>query len=288
MELQLPGAAYTIIILGLILGIMIAVIILILVVIKSKRNIETKIRYKDGEASVKLTDGTTKQSEIAGHSQNGPPKGEIINPEKFDLDKLVLHRFFNTVLVQHTSDNCIFNLYNETLRLGIIKDTEEIAQFKKLIASKYLNACLFKVLGEHIKKWIAALVKEVSETEVYDKVPNNFFLISQHITQYKNDAYKEGKTIEFKFNNKVFYGIPTKFMHRFNNWSDTNMTRVYNMISDALYSTQDTWFAKTIELLDLFEVIFIMLHDQMDATLIILNGEIANFLKKIKEESDVL
>jgi hypothetical protein len=56
------------------------------------------------------------------------------------------------------------------------------------------------------------------------------------------------------------------------------------MISDVLYSTQDSWFAKTIELLDLFEIIFLMLHDQMDATLIILNGEMATFIKKIKDE----
>jgi hypothetical protein len=262
--------------LRLILGIIVAAIAFLVIAIKTKRNIEGTIKHGDSEASLKL----------GGIIKKEPKAGKAAINLEYDLEKLTLHRFFTSILVQYTADNGIFNLYNETVRLGIIKDTEEMAQFKTLIASKYLNLCLFKALGEHIKKWITDLVNEVSATKAYDKIPKNFFALSQYITKYKNDAYKEGKSIEFKFNDKVFYGIPTKFMHRFNNWSDTNMTRVYNMISDALYSTQNNWFAKTIELLDLFEIIFIILHDQMDSTLIILNGEISNFLKKLKESPD--
>jgi hypothetical protein len=285
MFLQITNITTSITILGLILGIIIAGIILIVIALKSKRNIEGSVKHGKTEASIKVTSNNNLK-EIKNEQPGSNP---VQTESKFDLEKLTLHRFFTTILVQYTADSSIFNLYNETVRLGIIKDSEEIAQFKKLIASKYLNLCLFKVLGEHIKAWINNLVKEVNESNnPPDKVPNNFFAISQHITQYKNDAYKEGKSIEFKYSNKTFYGIPTKFMHRFNNWSDSNMTRVYNMISDALYSTQDNWFAKTIELLDLFEVIFIMLHDQMDATLIILNGEIANFIKRLKEDPDTL
>jgi hypothetical protein len=284
MLLETADITHSITVLGLIFGIIIAIITLIIVIFKSKRNVEGSLKHGKTEATFKVTTDNS-QKETRGEALlNTPVKNSI----KFDLEKLTLHRFFTTILIQYTADNSIFNLYNETVRLGIIKDSEEAAQFKKLIASKYLNLCLFKVLGEHIKTWITDLVKEVTESNTSDKVTNNFFSISQHITQYKNDAYKEGKSIEFKYNDKTFYGIPTKFMNRFNNWSDANMTRVYSMISDALYSTQDNWFAKTIELLDLFEVIFIMLHDQMDATLIILNGEIASFLKKLKEDPDTV
>jgi hypothetical protein len=112
-------------------------------------------------------------------------------------------------------------------------------------------------------------------------VPDTFYTISQYITRYKTGAYKEGKLLEFEFNGQIFNGIPSKFMKKFDSWSDTRMTKVYGMISDALYSTQSSWFAKTIELLDLFEIIFMILHDQMDATLIVLNGEIESFLKDI-------
>jgi hypothetical protein len=169
--------------------------------------------------------------------------------------------------------------------MGIIKDPEEISSFKKLLASKYLYLCLFKVLGNNVWQWINDVVNEIKTKNTGEKVPSAFFTISQYITQYKNEAYREGKAIDFKFNDKTFYGIPSKFMTRFNDWSDSNMNRVYDMISSVLYSTQNNWFAKSIELLDLFEVIFIMLHDQMDATLIILNGEITNFIKKLKEKS---
>jgi hypothetical protein len=283
---EITKADQNITILGLILGILVAIIILAIIILKSKRNINVKgsVKHGNSEASVTIANNnnnTTIEKEI---KNDAVKEKQLKNGIKFDLEKLTSHRFFTMVLVQNTTDNCIFNLYNETLRIGVIRDSDEIANFKKIIASKYLNLCLFKVLGEHIKKWITDLVNEVSASNTHDKVPANFFVISQYITQYKNDAYKEGKSIEFKYNGKLFYGIPTQFMHRFNDWSDVNMNRVYNMISDALYSTQDSWFAKTIELLDLFEIIFLILHEQMDATLIILNGEISNFLKKIKEE----
>jgi hypothetical protein len=62
------------------------------------------------------------------------------------------------------------------------------------------------------------------------------------------------------------------------------MNRIYTMISDVLYSAQSNWYTKTIELLDLFEVIFMILHDQMDATLIILNGEIEDFVEHLVNE----
>jgi hypothetical protein len=269
---------------GFMFGILVAVIVLVVILIKSKRNIEGSIKHGNSEASLKLSGGTATQSKLK--EEAGEDKKILRGDIEYDLEKLKLHKFFTTVLVQYTTDNSIFNLYNETLRLNIIKDNEEMAQFKKLLATKYLNSCLFKVLGEHVQRWISDIVKEMEDSEDLSKVPNGFFEISKYITKYKNEAYKEGKSIEFKYNNRVFYGIPIQFMNRFNNWSDVNMARVYDMISDALYSTQNNWFAKTIELLDLFEVIFIMLHDQMDATLIILNGEIASFLKKLKEDPD--
>jgi hypothetical protein len=271
----------------LIFGIVIASIIFLIIIVKSKRDLVGKIKRGNTEATIEVTQRKDDKKETKESNKSSDTKVAIsqANEDEFDLDKLSLHRFFTTILPQYTSENYIFNLYNETLRIGIIKDSEEIAQFKKILASKYLHLCLFKVLGENVRKWITDLVEELSRTKNYNKIPSNFYVISQYITQYKTEAYKEGKSMEFKFQNKIFYGIPTKFMTRFNNWSDNNMIRVYNMISDVLYSTQNNWFAKTIELLDLFEVIFMMLHDQMDATLIILNGEIANFLEKIKEDN---
>jgi hypothetical protein len=259
-------------ILGLVLIIITVCAYIINKLIKSKKEFSTTVKHGNTEFGIKVG---TKNEEI---SQETP------NNEEYDLDKLTLHRFFTSVLCQYTADNCIFNLYNETTRLGITKDNEEMIYFKKMFASKYLNQCLFKVLGRNIKKWVDDIVSELKKTNNFNKIPNSFYSISQYITEYKTAAYKEGKSIDFKYKDKEFYGIPTKFMTRFNNWSDTNMNRVYNMISDVLYSTQNTWFAKTIELLDLFEVIFMMLHDQMDSTLIILNGELSNFVKKIKEQ----
>jgi hypothetical protein len=265
-------------ILLLVLVIVIAVSYNINKLIKSKREISTTLKHGNTEVGIKVSNGNDKNEE------EDTPKESINEATECDLDKLTNHRFFTSILCQYTSDNCAFNLYNETIRLGVIKDDEEMAYFKKMLASKYINKCLFKVLGKHVKKWIDDIVIEVNKTNNITKAPTSFYSISQYITQYKTEAYKESKSIDFKYKNKEFFGIPTKFINRFNAWSDLNMNRVYDMISDVIYSTQNTWFAKTIELLDLFEIIFIMLHDQMDATLIILNGELASFVNKIKEQ----
>jgi hypothetical protein len=270
-----------IIILSLVFGIALSSAFIVIALIKSKRDFVGKVKHGNTEASIKVIKTDSKNNKSL-------PKDNLqlqVNESEYDLDKLSSHRFFTTVLCQYTSENYIFNLYNEALRLGIRNDTEAEAQFKKLAASKYLHLCLFKVLGEHVKKWITDLVDEVSTTKNYTKIPATFYAISQYITQYKTEAYREGMSIEFKFQEKTLYGIPSKFMERFNTWSDANMIRVYNMISDVLYSTQNNWFARTIELLDLLEVIFMMLHDQMDATLTILNGEITSFLKRLNENN---
>jgi hypothetical protein len=265
--------------LGLILGIIVAGIALVIIILKSKRDVTLK--HGNSEFSLKSS-----SPENRGKEGKAVTKKESKNASGFDLEKLTLHRFFTTVIVQYTTENSLFKLYDETIRLGIIKDSEDIANFKKFIAGKYLNLCLFKTLGEYIKKWVYDIVNEMSEAKDQSKIPESFFSISKYITKYKNDAYNEGKQVKFKYNGKLFNRIPVNFMTRFNKWSDTNMVRVFDMISDVLYSAQENWFAKTIELLDLFEVIFIMLHDQMDSTLIILNGEIADFIKKLKSDMD--
>jgi hypothetical protein len=270
-------------VLSLLFSVLVVIGAILFVLLRSKREIEGKVKHGKTEASIKIGGKKEKDETV---EKKGEAVKQLSQQEEFDLDKLINHRFFTSVLCQYTTDNCNFNLYDETLRVGVIKDVEEVANFKKLIASRFLNLCLFKVLGEHVRSWITDVVNEVKEKNDFIKVPNTFYTISQYITKYKNEAYKQGKSIEFTHMKKAFYGIPTPFMKRFNNWSESNMNRVYNMISDVLYSTQNTWFAKTIELLDLFEVIFMMLHDQMDATLIILNGEIAHFLKKVKESPD--
>jgi hypothetical protein len=268
-----------------ILGI-IASTVLVKVISKLKKNVQGILKHGKSEVSLRISEENNNEEKHESHLANQIKVPTLTQDDlNFDLDKLSLHRFFTTVLCQYTSDNCMFNLYDETIRLGIISDSPEVADFKKLLASKYLHACLFRVLGEHVKQWIDDLVVETKRVGISNKkIPSTFFSISQYVTKYKIEAYKEGKTIEFKFNDKVIYGIPTRFMSRFNEWSDSKMVRVYNMISDVLYSTQNTWFAKTIELLDLFEVIFIMLHDQMDSTLIILNGEISQYLKNMNED----
>jgi hypothetical protein len=275
-----------ILVLGLITTSIIAAAILIKIISRSKKDIEGAVQHGNSKISLKVTSGKEDNKADQSKTQLTPAQSQLsINDQNFDLDKLSLHRFFTTVVCQYTTDICIFNLYDETLRIGVINDTEEVANFKKLLASRYLHLCLFKVLGEHVKQWIDDLVAEAEKIDISsNKIPSTFYTISQYITKYKTEAYKEGKTTEFKYNDKVIYGIPAKFMTRFNEWSDSKMVRVYNMISDVLYSTQNTWFAKTIELLDLFEVIFIMLQDQMDATLIILNGEVTQYLKSLKEE----
>jgi hypothetical protein len=269
-------------VLSLLFSIIVVIAAVLFVMLRSRREIEGKVKHGKTEAIIKIG-GKNKKAEAVEEEE---VEKKLSQKEEFDLDKLINHRFFTSVLCQYTTDNCNFNLYDETLRVGVITDTEEVSNFKKLIASRYLNLCLFKVLGEHVRIWFPDVVNDLNEKNDFDKVPSTFYTISQYITQYKNEAYRQGKSIEFAHMNQTFYGIPTKFMTRFNNWSESNMNRVYNMISDVLYSTQNNWFAKTIELLDLFEVIFMMLHDQMDATLIILNGEIAIFLKNIKESPD--
>jgi hypothetical protein len=273
-----------IIILFLIFLIIIGCIIFFSIIIRSRHKFSGSFKHGNTEAKVEFD--KSEKNEIKTESKRNEGNNKIIENQDFDFNKLLVHRFFTSTLNKFTSDNCIFELYDETVKMGIKKDTEEISSFKKLIASRYLNNCLFKVLGDNTREWINDLVKEMKGSPDKNKVPDTFYTISQYITKYKKAAYKEGKLIEFEFNDRKFYGIPTKFMKKFNSWSDIRMNKVYTMISDVVYSTQNTWFAKTIELLDLFEVVFMMLHDQMDATLIILNGEIELFLRELSANKE--
>jgi hypothetical protein len=155
-----------------------------------------------------------------------------------------------------------------------------MCELKRVFAGKYLRSCLFKVLGEYIKTWVDNICASVEKSNKRNEDPACFFDIAQFLTKYKDAAYREGRSLEFTFKGEQFHGIPAVFMEKFNSWGDENMTRIYSIISDILYSAQNTWFSKAIEMLDTFELIFIILSNEMDGTLMIINGELEAELKR--------
>jgi hypothetical protein len=100
-----------VVILGLILLIIVAIGFVIAKVAKSKKEFSGTVKHGNTELGIKIG------SDSKQNSGEEPVKNEDKISQEYDLDKLTLHRFFTSVLTQYTSDTCIFNLYDETIRL---------------------------------------------------------------------------------------------------------------------------------------------------------------------------
>ena len=287
-------------VLALVLAIIVALIVLVLVllIMKSGRSFSTTFKRHDNE--VKLSIGKNAKNEVhtkhsnkqttstKDDSPSGSP-GKIptnVEPLSFDPSQITEHRFFTSAVYRYTSEVCEFRLYESALEHGIKNDPADVAEFKKLIATKYLHKCLFEYIVRVTREWSETLLAEVNveHPELCCGTPPSIFGIIEDFVKYRQEARRRARELDFYFLGKPIHGIPNEFIDKLDNWSVRNMNMIREIAERVLYTPNLPWPNKAREILDMLEMSLDYMQNDVDATLILLNGEMERYVENLKKD----
>lgn len=213
---------------------------------------------------------------------------DIQNNQSLELIRSKLtktHNFFTHTAKQYTKTFHGFSLYNRVCAKNIKHDSEEVMEFKKLIAGKYLHECLFKYFCDMLEKWILSMEEEcidrLKTDPSDDSIPTSYYSCLEPFMNYKEEASKLARNITFTFAGKTIHGIPDEFVDVLNDMSMKNVNVVNSSLNIILYTVTDRWIEKVKEILDMYILVFGLILNDVDATLIILNGEMKAYVENL-------
>ena len=201
---------------------------------------------------------------------------------------LKTHKFFTLTTNKYTKTFYEFSIYDKLCAKHVKNESQEIIDFKKLIAGKYLHECLFKYFCDSLIGWIENMKKDCNEKlandgeDLDDFIPVSYYSCLESFLNYKEETTKLAKNINFEFMDKIVRGIPDKFIETLNDWSMKNINVVSSSLNVVIYSTTASdWFNHVKEILDIYDIVFALILNDIDATLIILNGEMKKYVEDL-------
>ena len=214
--------------------------------------------------------------------------------KKEDVKKQILlsiqnHKFFSYTKFKYVGVdyNLSFETYEMLIAHGIKVESEELQEFKKLIASRFLSDCIFKYLFESVKKWIDDIVREYEvSTDEKNFVPVTLCDIIEDLVHFTKETTRMSSQVRLTFNNHLIDGIPPDFVKYFCKIVNRDMKTIQEVMSSIIYVTDVSWYNKIIEILDILELVLVYIKDSVDATLVVLNGQLEKYLEELNKETE--
>ena len=302
--MELTASMSIIIISVLVIIILIFLTVLILIVRKNGGKATASISDGKRSFSFGLDTGENKNStsntnsakndshklDVTSQNSIGPVVDKsAVNSQTKELVRVDLtktHKFFASTAKRYTTVFHSFSIYDKLCSKDIKRDSPEVMVFKKTIAGKYLHECLFKYFCDSLTEWIDAMKQEcldrISSGSVEDHAPSSYFSCLDNFLRYKEETARLARNIDFTFNDKQIHGIPDNFIEVLNDWSMKNISAVSSALNILLFSASDNnWLAHVKEILDVYDGVFALMLNDIDATLIILNGEMRAYVEKL-------
>lgn len=212
--------------------------------------------------------------------------------KKEDVKKQILlsiqnHKFFSYTKFKYVGVdyNLSFETYEMLIAHGIKVENKELQEFKKLIASRFLSDCIFKYLFESVKKWIDDIVREYEvSTDEKNFVPVTLCDIIEDLVHFTKETTRMSSQVRLTFNNHLIDGIPPDFVKYFCKIVNRDMKTIQEVMSSIIYVTDVSWYNKVVEILDILELVLVYIKDSVDATLVVLNGQLEKYLEELNKE----
>lgn len=249
------------IIFGIIISILILAIILIKLLIKNKQVLSVDFF------------GNKKEE-----NESVPKNNKIDNISH----ALYSHKFFSSVKYNFVEKDYDFkfDLYDTLLEHGIKKEDDLLVDFKKTTANKFLSNCLFKYINDSTEIWIKSVLEEVETNNLDDKnIPMSLCDIIENLVHFTKETTRIASTIKFTYKNKMITGIPEEFVSCFCNTVNRNIEIIQRLFSSIIYTSNNSWYSKMIEILDVYELGLIYIKNSVDSTLVIMNGQMEKYVK---------
>lgn len=225
---------------------------------------------------------------IGSKKGNNDNKRTTVNMSIDNLTQLLCsHKFFSSVKYEFVEKDYefTFSLYDTLLDHGIKNEEQLLVDFKKSLANKFLSDCLFKYLNESTKSWIKNILIDYSKASETDIVKENYMPesmcdIVENLVHFSKETKHLAENLRFSFRNKTINGIPVEFVDCFCKTVNKSITSIQQLFSSIIYTTNNSWVEKIIEILDIYELALDYIKNSVDSTLVIMNGQMKKYVDK--------
>lgn len=271
--------------------ILVLVLLIVLIIVLSKYGKKLSINFnkngKNGSTEVSaITD-----EEDTNKSRKGKSVGKYISYRRDAIiNDLKNHKFFSYVKYKYVNNDYDFTFENYELLIshGIKKESERAQRFKKAIASTFLSECVFKYFLDTTESWVNDVIAEYTSQDKTATAFQSFAIynIIENLLRFTKETTRIASNVKITFEGTTISGIPVDFIKYFCKIVNSDMNNVQDIISSILYTSDTTWYIKINEILDMLELVMIYIKDSIDATLIILNGQIETYLNDLIGEEE--
>ena len=228
-----------------------------------------------------------------GPDQPNPPHYYEPFSEDFFVQQIQNHRFFSAVQYKYVDVDYgfEFEIYGLLLSHKIKNESEDLIEFKKLIATRFLSDCIFKFLRDTMQKYVKDVLNEYYEKrrngELYTSNSTVMCGVIENIMHFTKTVTHLASQTTFKYKNKTIEGIPPDFVKYFCRVISKDINTLSSTFSNIIYGTSSPWYIKINEILDFLELVIVYIKESVDSTLVVLNGQLQKFVDDIlKEDND--
>ena len=232
---------------------------------------------------------------IVPNERPNQPNPHFYEPfsEDFFVQQIQNHRFFSVVQYKYVDVDYgfEFEIYGLLLSHKIKNESEDLIEFKKLIATRFLSDCIFKFLRDTMQKYVKDVLAEYYEKrrngELYSSNSAVMCSVIENIMHFTKTVTHLASQTTFKYKNKTIEGIPSDFVKYFCRVISKDINTLSSTFSNIIYGTSSPWYIKINEILDFLELVIVYIKESVDSTLVVLNGQLQKFVDNIlKEEED--
>lgn len=267
-------------------------------IVKNGKHFSIFFNKKNKEKNKLITKRTNNPGELAIVTNERPaqPNPRYYEPfsEDFFVQQIQNHRFFSAVQYKYVDVDYgfEFEIYGLLLSHKIKNESEDLVEFKKLIATRFLSDCIFKFLRDTMQKYVKDVLAEYYEKrrngELYTSNSSVMCGVIENIMHFTKTVTHLASQTTFKYKNKTIEGIPPDFVKYFCRVISKDINVLSSTFSNIIYGTSSPWYIKINEILDFLELVIVYIKESVDSTLVVLNGQLQKFVDDILKENDDL
>lgn len=260
-------------------------------IVKNDKHFSLFLNKKEKNKNESITQQTKNIPGELAAVPNG--KLSIVNPyyesfnEDFFVQQIQNHRFFSAVQYKYVDVDYgfEFEIYSLLLSHKIKNESEDLIEFKKLIATRFLSDCIFKFLRDTMQKYVKDVLNEYYEkrrtSESYSSNSVVMCGVIENIMHFTKTVTHLASQTTFKYKNKTIEGIPPDFVKYFCRVISKDINTLSSTFSNIIYGTSSPWYIKINEILDFLELVIVYIKESVDSTLVVLNGQLQKFVNEI-------
>jgi len=248
-----------------------------------RKNKDLNIKTPFG--SVSTSDKDKRESSVNIHVNSNVSKGLVVDDEDhlYSGDEVCgdgLERYEAPKGTLSFKEHKFFKLMAKALKGRVIKlksryEPTELQDIKNKAFSYFLFDCKTKVFNDMIEEFVDDCLCQFGNRQIVASIIKRTM---NAVIEYEDRARKAQVILD---KDRILLGIPEIMVTRFNDWHQSHVNIILDKLETIIESQfYPSWQLKLICILDAFETIFAVTFEYAEYSLMELNGELDESLKK--------